>query len=76
MAGRDLRTLFSSNDLSTSVNEAFTSWQAQRQAVTASLLGCTLPLADQTEQPDELGAAAFVLGFTHEERSEKEHPDE
>ncbi|MGW0876895.1 hypothetical protein ACWD3Z_41475 [Streptomyces sp. NPDC002740] len=76
MAGRDLLTLFSSNDLSTSANEAFTSWQAQWQAVTAFLLGCTLRLADQTEQPDELGAAAFVFGFPHEERIEKEYPDE
>uniref|UniRef100_A0AAU1U1W0 histidine kinase n=1 Tax=Streptomyces sp. NBC_00119 TaxID=2975659 RepID=A0AAU1U1W0_9ACTN len=42
----------------------------------ARSLGCTLRLADQTEQPDELGGAAFVLGFPHEEQSEKEHPDE
>ncbi|WLQ67632.1 hypothetical protein [Streptomyces glycanivorans] len=68
--------LFSSNDLSFSANEAFTNRQAQWQAVTASLLGCTLHLADQPEQPDALGGAAFVLGFPHEERSEKEYPDE
>ena len=76
MAGRDFRTLLSLNGLSISANEAFTNRQAQWEAVTASLLGCTLRLADQTEQPDELGAAAFVLGFPHEERSEKEYPDE
>ncbi len=76
MAGRDLRMLVSSNDLSTSANEAFTSRQAQWQAVTASLLGHTLRPADQTEQPDELGGAAFVLGFPHKEQSEKEHPGE
>lgn len=42
----------------------------------ARSLGCTLRLTDQIEQPDELGGAAFVLEFPHEERSEKEHPDE
>lgn len=73
---RDLRMLFSSNDLSVSAKEGFTNRQAQWQAVTASLLGRTLRLADQTERPGGLGGAAFVLGFPHEERSEKEHPDE
>ncbi|MFF5519069.1 ATP/GTP-binding protein [Streptomyces coeruleorubidus] len=37
MAGRDLRTLFSSNDRSIAASEAFTNRQAQWQAVTASL---------------------------------------
>ncbi|MGW0771780.1 ATP/GTP-binding protein [Streptomyces sp. NPDC002676] len=37
MAGRDLRTLFSSNDRSISANEAFTNRQAQWQAVTVGL---------------------------------------
>ncbi|WP_435858303.1 ATP/GTP-binding protein [Streptomyces sparsogenes] len=37
MAGRDLRTLFSSNDRSISANEAFTNRQAQWQAVTTGL---------------------------------------
>lgn len=68
--------LVSSNDRSTFANEAFTSRQVQWQAVTASLLGHTLRPADQTEQPDELGGAAFVLGSPHEEQSEKEHPGE
>ncbi|MFF7488754.1 hypothetical protein ACFZBC_25130 [Streptomyces luteogriseus] len=68
--------LVSSNDQSTSANEAFTSRQVRWQAVTASLLGHTLRPANRTEQPDELGGAAFVLGFPHEEQSEKEHSDE
>lgn len=68
--------LVSSNDVSTSANEAFTSRQAPWQAVTACLLGHALRPADQTEQPDELGGVAFVLGFPHEEQSEKEHPGE
>ncbi|MFE5215983.1 MULTISPECIES: sensor histidine kinase [unclassified Streptomyces] len=42
----------------------------------ARSLGCTLRLTNQPEQPDELGGAAFVLEFPHEEHSEKEHPDE
>lgn len=42
----------------------------------ARSLGCTLRLADRTERQDELGGATFVLGFPHEEQSEKEHPDE
>ncbi|MEH0520630.1 ATP/GTP-binding protein [Streptomyces stelliscabiei] len=37
MAGRDLRTLFSSNDRSIAASEAFTNRQAQWQAVTAGL---------------------------------------
>lgn len=37
MAGRDLRTLFSSNDRSIAASEAFTNRQAQWRAVTASL---------------------------------------
>ncbi|MBJ7002727.1 ATP/GTP-binding protein [Streptomyces sp. CRPSP2-6A1] len=37
MAGRDLRTLFSSNDRSIAASEAFTNRQAQWQAVTACL---------------------------------------
>ncbi|MEV6961335.1 ATP/GTP-binding protein [Streptomyces sp. NPDC051207] len=37
MAGRDLRTLFSSNDRSISASEAFTNRQTQWQAVTSSL---------------------------------------
>ncbi|MCM2420239.1 ATP/GTP-binding protein [Streptomyces sp. RKAG293] len=37
MAGRDLRTLFTSNDRSISANEAFTNRQAQWQAVTTCL---------------------------------------
>ncbi|MGN9761037.1 ATP/GTP-binding protein [Streptomyces sp. SD31] len=37
MAGRDLRTLFSSNDRSISADEAFTNRQAQWQAVTSCL---------------------------------------
>ncbi|MER6998247.1 hypothetical protein [Streptomyces sp. NPDC000410] len=68
--------LVSSNDPSISANETFTNRQAQWQAVSASLLGRTLRPADQTEQPDELGGAAFVFGSSHEEQSEKEHPDE
>lgn len=68
--------LVSSNDLSISANEAFTNRQAQWEAVASSLLGRTLSPADQTEQPDEFGGAVFVLGFPHEEQSEKEHPDE
>ncbi|MFF3378076.1 hypothetical protein ACFYXF_34635 [Streptomyces sp. NPDC002680] len=68
--------LVSSNDLSISANEAFTIRQAQWRALMDSLLGRTLRPADQTEQPDELGGAAFVLGFPHEEQGEKEHPDE
>ncbi|MGW7728146.1 hypothetical protein [Streptomyces canus] len=68
--------LVSSNDLSTSANETFTSRQAPLQAVTASLLGRTLRPADQTEQLEEPGGAEFVLGFPHEEQSEKEYPDE
>jgi hypothetical protein len=42
----------------------------------ARSLGCMLRFADQIEQSDVHGGVAFVLGFPHEEQSEKEHSDE